>query len=217
MKENLEALISNGEEPLGPRLTRLPKGMRKRAGGLGQELTELLGVKNGFFAYDRALRVFPLGKTEEGFDLEEWNSAELWRSAYGDILTGEELFFAEDIFGEQFLIREGSVWRFDPETGEQEAFAPTLDEWAYRILDEDQIEVGTLFANDWTHLHGPLDARKRLIPRRLFTLGGQFELENLFAADAVKAMRFRGEFARQIRDLPDGTEIELELTNEQSL
>lgn len=219
MKENLEALVSTGSEPLSPQLTlaRLPAAVRKQAGALGQELLEMLKVKNGFFAFDRALHVFPLGTANEGYDLVTWNSDELWRTAYGHLLAGRELFFAEDIFGEQFLIREDTIWRFDPETGDQEAFADTLDDWAYRILDEDHVEVGTLFANDWTYLNGPLDAKMRLVPRRLFTLGGAFELENLLAADAVKAMRFRGDFAQQVHDLPDGTEIELELTDEQDL
>jgi hypothetical protein len=42
------------------------------------------------------------------------------------------------------------------------------------------------------------------VPKIPFVLGGPFEATNLYAADAVKAMRFYGNLASQIRELPDG-------------
>jgi hypothetical protein len=43
-------------------------------------------------------------------------------------------------------------------------------------------------------------------------LGGEFAVENLYAADALELMRFRGLLARQIRDLPDGAHVTLKVT-----
>ncbi len=213
MAEDLEALLQLASEPLGNPIERLPEKIRRVAGDLADPLETLLRTKNGFFAFERALHLFPLGKQTQGYDLERWNSQELWRNHYSDLLM-DGLCFAEDIFGEQFLIREGQIWRFDPETGEQEEHAADLNEWAYKILDDDQVEVGSLFANDWEYLQGPLDPEKRLIPRQLFVFGGDFDLENLVALDAVKGMQVRAEVAQQIRDLPDGSRVEVEFTED---
>jgi len=40
-------------------------------------------------------------------------------------------------------------------------------------------------------------------------LGGEFEVENLFAMPASDAMSYRGVIAAQIRDLPDGATVTL--------
>ena len=38
-------------------------------------------------------------------------------------------------------------------------------------------------------------------------LGGDFDVANLFALDAVKAMHYHGDIAIRIRDVPNGTKI----------
>jgi hypothetical protein len=40
-------------------------------------------------------------------------------------------------------------------------------------------------------------------------LGGEFSVENLHAVEAVKGMKYRGSIAVQLRDLPDGTPVKL--------
>ena len=41
--------------------------------------------------------------------------------------------------------------------------------------------------------------------------GGEFALANLYPADAVKAMQYRGDLAVHLRDVPDGGQIELKV------
>lgn len=55
--------------------------------------------------------------------------------------------------------------------------------------------------------HGVLVEGQRLVPKLPFVAGGEFEVDNLYAADAVEGMRARGNLAVQIRDLPDGAQI----------
>jgi hypothetical protein len=59
----------------------------------------------------------------------------------------------------------------------------------------------------WQAAHGALAPRKRLMPKTPFVCGGSFALDNLVAMEAAEAMRYRGELALQIRDLPDGAQI----------
>src|SRR5690242_19113144 len=105
MNANLTELLSIASPPLGPPLTE-PPAMLAGLGKRGNELANLLTSRNGFVAFESALHVFPVGPVDEGYDLQQWNSPDLWRSAYGN-LAEDALFFAEDIFGEQFCIREG--------------------------------------------------------------------------------------------------------------
>lgn len=175
------------------------------------ELEVLLKIRNGFYAFESALHVFPLpdGKTDKEFiDLLEWNSVELWRFGFNDLLEGL-VFFAEDVFGVQFAIRNDEIISFDPDTGEVTLVANSLEGWADSIVKNYPILTGYPIAHDWQISKGPLQERKRLLPKIPFVLGGKFEIENLIAVDAVEAMRYRADLWRQIRDLPDGAQVRL--------
>jgi len=145
-------------------------------------------------------------------DLKRWNEATLWKDAYGDLAEGCWLF-AEDMFGGQFCIKGGLVHIFDPETGSLEPLANTLGDWAAKILSEHDVLCGTHLAQRWQEKHGALPPGKRLAPTIPFFTGGEFDLTNLYVADSVEAMRFRGHLATQIRDLPDGATIKCEVTD----
>jgi hypothetical protein len=47
------------------------------------------------------------------------------------------------------------------------------------------------------------------VPIKPFVLGGEGTLANLEPEDCVSAMRWHGELASQIRDLPDGARLVL--------
>jgi hypothetical protein len=119
------------------------------------------------------------------------------------------LFFAEDIFGVQFAVREKQIVSFDPETAECVFLADTLDDWAREILSRYADLTGHPLARAWQQLNGPLPIGKRLIPKIPFILGGKFDVSNLSAVDATQAMRYRGDLWQQIRDLPDGAQVRL--------
>jgi hypothetical protein len=209
-------------------------------GGNGvDQLVELLQERNGFYALERALHVLPSncgnneptadtpanqpqigrvltrehnpGRLLEGpMDLERWNMDALWRGEFGTA-ANRLLFFAEDVFGEQFGLGTGKVWRFNPESGARAEFARDLDEWAKKILADYSFETGYQVAHDWQQQNGELKEGQRLIPKTPFIMGGKYEADNLFALDAVKAMRYRADIWKQVRDLPDGTQIQLKV------
>ena len=173
----------------------------------GIELGALLAKRNGFYAFDAALHVFPAGIAESGtMDLDHWNAPTLWRDAYGE-LAKDCVFFAEDIFGGQFCLWGKAVYFFEPETGEREVVASTLEGWAGLVLDEYAALLGWPLAHTWQLEHGALLPGKRLVPKKPFVLGGEYALDNLQVADAVEAMRLRGSIALQIKDMPDGTKV----------
>jgi hypothetical protein len=82
----------------------------------GDALGSLLALKNGFYAFEGALHVLGEPGGPAGRGLVEWNSQRLWRGAYEGMADGA-VFFAEDVFGVQFALRDEAVQTFDPETG----------------------------------------------------------------------------------------------------
>ncbi len=180
-------------------------------GGLFLELAALLSGRNGFYAFEGALHVFPLVESsseEDGPGLEAWNESGLWSDWYHGLVDGM-FFFAEDAFGGQFAIRGDEVVSFDPESGEVVALARSLDGWAKELLSNYRELTGSPIAHSWQTINGPIPPGKRLLPKIPFVLGGQYDEKNLFAVDAVKGMRYRGELWEQLRDLPDGAQVRL--------
>lgn len=204
----LAQLVSIAGPPLA---LPAPSGSLSEWGERGLELAELLRQRNGFYACLSALHVFPLGRTAGVMDLESWNAAELWRQEYGALSEGH-LFFAEDIFGGQFCIKDQGISSFDPETGATTPIGGGIEEWAQRILVGHDLLCGTSLARRWQERHGALPPGKRLVPKTPFVLGGDFTLDNLYAGDSVEAMRLRGHLASQIQDLPDGARVSLKVT-----
>lgn len=180
--------------------------------GRGHPLDELVGRRNGFYAFAGALHVRPSVNSGAEIGLDDWNDPELWRNGF-ESLGAEWLCFAEDAFGGQFAIRDGSVATFDPETGEVEVMGSSIEEWASQILDDHEVLTGWPLADAWQQQNGPLLPGRRLLPRIPFMLGGEFVVENLYDADAVLSLRYRAEIANQIAELPDGATVQLRVVD----
>lgn len=179
------------------------------ASQLFRDLSGLLSYRNGFFAFESALHVFP-SSPRVPFSLESWNRADLWRSEYPPI-PEEVLFFAEDIFGDQFALKENGISRFESETGAFKPIAATLDDFIGKLLTDYRQLTGFDFAHEWQAAHGALRLGQRLAPKVPFVLGGAYHLDNLYAAEQVDLMRLRGHIAKQIAAMPDGAKIKIKI------
>jgi hypothetical protein len=206
MNASMSRLIEVSSAPLAPvtDLMRFERVLRR--GSLGSELVEILSGKNGFFAFESALHVFPVTSDKSIIDIDRWNSDNLWKCEYGELTNGL-FFFAEDVFGVQFCIANDSVSTFDPETGNVEFFSANVSQWCERVVKEKEEVTGYPLAKEWKQRFGPIPQGSRLIPRTPFVCGGKYEISNVVLVDAVKGMRIRGDIARQIHGKPDGTQI----------
>jgi hypothetical protein len=201
-------LLAAAGPPINP--PQEPDPSLGKFGRLGFELAEILGERNGFYAYESALLVRPFRRGGAPLGLPEWNTPALWKGDYGEDLS-DTLFFAEDAFGGQFCIRGGSVGSFNPEEGVFTAVAASLGEWASYITSECNFATGYPLAHSWQMENRPLVPGERLLPKTPFVLGGKFELQNLYACRDVEGMRFRALIANQIRNLPDGSQVVLKI------
>jgi hypothetical protein len=207
----VKKLLSISSEALGPMPGSAPDILREYC--LGTELFEMLKIKNGFYAFEHALHVFPLGLDVTGaMTFDDWNSQTLWRNAYESLADGL-LFFAEDVFGDQFCLSKSQegVLRFYAETAEIVFAANSIEKWAELILSDYKLETGWPLAHEWQELNGRLEFGHRLQPKIPFVYGGEYKLDNLWSGDAVKGMLFKAEIALKITHLPDGTRIQLKI------
>lgn len=179
--------------------------------GFGDEapLRDLLQRRNGFYAFESALQVFAVADPDAKPELLSWNMATGWQAAFEGLASGY-LFFAQDLVGAQFCLRDGCVWRFDPETAEAARIARSLEEWAKTLLTDYRELVLWPLAHEWQLRHGPLVPGTRLVPKIPFVLGGDYAIENLYVADSERALRFYGHLATQLHDLPDGSKVRFE-------
>lgn len=207
---SLNKLLSIAGSGLCSESPRLAPELIELAGNHGNQLVELLNHKNGFYAFENALHVFPSGCSDLYVDLETWNNPNSWRKYYWELVK-DSLFFAEDVFGVQFCICDGKIQKFDPEAGEFEDMAENLEEWATKILEDPEYEIGYKLVQAWQQQNGSLLSGSRLLPKTPFIFGGEYKINNLYMLDSLKAMEFRADIWRQIRDLPDGTEIKLKI------
>ena len=91
--------------------------------------------------------------------------------------------------------------------------ANDIEGWAEAIITDYKVLTGYPLAHQWQENHGQLPARKRLLPKIPFVAGGKFGLDNLYLHDAVEGMKFRANIAIQIKDLPDGAQIQFEVVD----
>lgn len=206
---SLDKLLSISSESLADKPNVIPELVS--AYDLGAELIQMLERRNGFYAFESALHVFPLTDDSET-GLEAWNAMSLWRSGYDDLADGL-LFFAEDALQDQFCLskKQLGVHRFHAETGLTTQVAECVEDWAAVILTKYKTETGWTLLHEWQQENGPLPLGKRLMPKLPFFLGGGYEIENLWAGNPLEGMRFKGDLAIQTRDLPEGATVKLNI------
>jgi hypothetical protein len=119
--------------------------------------------------------------------------------------------FAEDCLGDQFLLREGRVWRLAAETGEVESLEVGLGGF-FEAVQADPVE--------YLSLHPLLQFQReggRLEPGQLLAAAPPFCIQesangvSLRAIPADERRRFLADLAAQLRDVPDGGQIDFRL------
>jgi hypothetical protein len=206
----IEKLTELGSDSFLPKDVSIGLSGLERFGTIGSELADLFKKKNGFFCFDQSLRFFPSATVDPSWGIHDWNRRDLWKDEYQGLADGV-FCFAEDIFGNQFCIVENEIRIFDVETGDTEKFAVNLENWAEKILTQSDLLSGAQFAREWKVRNGQIPFRHRLIPKRPFVLGGEYNLSNLDTLDSVRIMKNMGNMAHQIHDLPDGTKVQFKI------
>ena len=121
----------------------------------------------------------------------------------------------ENKFG-NLLIRdlEGRVWRLCPEDVYCEVVASNEVEYEKLINDSDFLEDWNMenLVNVARKKLGSLSGTRKYCLKIPGILGGDYAEDNLGTAPLEEMIAFSGNIAEQIKDLPDGAQIKLEIT-----
>ena len=169
------------------------------------DLQVLLKKHNGFILSHGAFHVRGACKDPSWHSLRSaWNGVHSFSSLYSAVQS-TDIPFAQDQVGDQYLIRNRKIIRLDAETGDIFKFSSSLDEF-FNGIDlniEDYLNVNLL---------------KKLEPGQLlhayppFCVGEANKGVSLKPCSAESVILFLAEFAKQIKDIPDGGKIIIKLT-----
>jgi hypothetical protein len=116
--------------------------------------------------------------------------------------------------GDAFVAQvDGTIWWLDTGAGEFTEVAPSSEAFS-QLLDQPASAARLLLApvvEEFIRLHGPIPAGKCLGFTQLPVLGGSYSIENRWLSPAVEHFGLTGEVHRQIRDLPDGTRVNIRI------
>jgi hypothetical protein len=168
----------------------------------------LLSLHNGLTAFDGGLRVFG---TKPGTlpTLQEWNAQNGWRSSYKDLIKETLVFFAEDVFGNQFAFEEGKVVYFDVENARATPFADSFLQWLSIILEDPVDTLQLMLYKSWRDNGERLEPWEHLCPVYPFIVKADPPLKELYRVNGIEDMAYKGTFAYQIKDTPDGVPIKI--------
>lgn len=177
-----------------------------------EELLKLYQYRNGCFAFMRALVLYPTVDTEDFIDLSSWNALKLWDDYDLDEIANY-IFFGQDIFGNQFCIYQNAFYQFDLETGKSEYIADDFQKFIYILMQDYKFWTGYPIAHMWQEENGKLPNNQVLMPKIPFCLGGKYELDNLYATDILSAIQIKLNIYHQLKDLPPGSEVQIQLVD----
>jgi hypothetical protein len=145
-------------------------------------------------------------------DLATWNQPHDWKSAFGLHDLTRYVFFADDVFGNQFGYLPGvldpAVWRFDIHVGELTELAPSLEAFFEQVLvDDGDWLLGGDLLRGYRDAGQALQAGQHLALLMPSLLGGSMEPENLRPVEPATNLYLAGQVLTRIKPLPPGTEV----------
>jgi len=109
----------------------------------------------------------------------------------------------------------GQYWRLCPEDVYCEVVAKNREELDRLSADQEFLEdwyMQALVEQASQHL-GPLSEGVKYCLVTPGVLGGEYAISNIKTAPLIELVRFSGDLANQIKDLPDGAQIQLKVVD----
>ena len=139
---------------------------------------------------------------------EAWLGQNAFHRLYPE-LTPQDIPFAQDCLGDQFLLREGMVWRLFAETGETETLEETLSQFLRSAQTDPVEELGLQPLMQFQQDGGKLQPGQLLAAYPPFCMEESEDGVTLSAVPCEERHRFLAQFAAKIRALPEGAQLEL--------
>ncbi len=171
---------------------------------LPADLVRVLAETNGFILHEGIVHIRGACSTPEWHSLgAAWRGPKAFHILYEDVRPSD-IPFGQDQVGDQFLIRDGVVFRLFAETGEVEHLAGSLQDFFSKVSSD--IEA---FLN--IGLSHKMQPGQLLLAYPPFCFQESGAGASLAPLPASEVILFHADLARKIRDVPDGGKIEFKL------
>lgn len=131
---------------------------------------------------------------------------------YGAMIEGFQCFGC-DIFANQFAFKDGLVFTINIETGDTKYVADSFKSFWELVYTDYDLITGRSIMNAWEDKYSTIEMGNRLTPKIPFVIGGEYSPENIYQSEIKSILGFNASLAKQIRDLPDGTPVQLEVVD----
>ena len=174
---------------------------------LPPELAELLRETNGFILHGGALHFRGASLVPAWHSLRvAMHDAEAFHQMYEEVERGD-IPFAQDLFGDLFVLREGVVLRLFAETGEIEALSRSLEEFLTHLCDDFSeflnVQPSTLQPGQLVLAYPPFCFEES---------GKEIDQTPLPAREVI---HFHATLAQQLKDVPEGAKIKFNVNEPQ--
>tara|TARA_R110002050_G_scaffold300793_1_gene472801 strand:- start:8655 stop:9242 length:588 start_codon:yes stop_codon:yes gene_type:complete len=150
---------------------------------LPPEMQEFYDEVNGLVAYNGGFQIRGVGSGPTWNSLDEaWKGENAFHKTYKN-LSPDDIPFAQDCMGDQYVYRAGSIWHLLTETGELDDLELEFDEFIDEVI-EDPIEFLALYPLlEYLDAGNELEPGQLLVPSIPFTV--ETEEEYTFTKTAV--------------------------------
>lgn len=169
---------------------------------------DFINFINGGYFYNNSLQIYSIDNSIDFNSFFKIN--ELIKKEYSNIISNE-VFFAQEIFGNQFGFSSQGVIMFNIETGEKNLLSLDFNGWLEALEADIDFLTGKNIAKLWDQANPELKLNERLCAKKPFIIGGEYEIENLFALSFPQYVYSNANIANQVYGLPDGQSIKLKI------
>jgi hypothetical protein len=167
---------------------------------------DFLSIINGGIFFDNSLHIYGIGYQNNLTHLDLFVKNTIVHKFFREISKGL-LFFGEEIFGNQYAFADDGIYFFHIDDGSFEKLADSFSDWMNIVYDDLDYYTGRTITREWSGKIHPLPLDCLLCPKTPFITGGAYELDNLHVLPWEKCIDYNSNIAKQVRNLPQGTEI----------
>ncbi len=171
---------------------------------LPDEYRRLLETINGYVAYSGGFHVRGACTSPAWHSLRAaWCGDDAIHQLFPAVAP-EDLPFGQDALGDQFVWRDGFVWKLDAEVGDLKPLMMTLPEFdaAVRTDPDEFLALGPL--REFQGQGGDLEPGQLLSVIPPFVFKESADSVSYRAVPVLDRLRFLSQLAGQLRDVPDG-------------
>ena len=178
---------------------------------LPPSLRAALEARNGCVAYRGALHVRGACLAPTWHSLRSAIEGPQSIAALYPEVPPDSIPFAEDAFGDQFLLSDGRVQHLTAETGELAEIAPGIEEFFNDVLSDVAGVLGYEPVRATALVGGELAAGKLISAYPPFVMEAGEAGRSFRAVEALDNRVALAAFAAQIRGLPDGATVQIKV------